>query len=33
MLLEYYSNNAMQNTGWMFTVSKVIPLLMERNLG
>ncbi|CAB5375638.1 unnamed protein product [Rhizophagus irregularis] len=32
MLLEYYSNNAMQNTGWMFTVSKVIPLLMERNL-
>ncbi|PKB99384.1 hypothetical protein RhiirA5_403639 [Rhizophagus irregularis] len=32
MLLEYYKNNAMQNTGWMFTVSKVIPLLMERNL-
>ncbi|GBB98519.1 hypothetical protein RclHR1_03250013 [Rhizophagus clarus] len=32
MLLEYYSNNAMRNTGWMFTVSKAIPLLIERNL-
>ena len=33
MLLDYYSNNAMQNTGWMFTVSKAIPLLTGNHLG
>ncbi|CAI2164382.1 16680_t:CDS:10 [Funneliformis geosporum] len=27
MLLEYYSNNAEKDTGWMFTVTKALPLL------
>ncbi|CAI2190107.1 18742_t:CDS:2, partial [Funneliformis geosporum] len=32
MLIDYYSNNAMQSTGWMFTISKIIPLLKEYHL-
>src|SRR5437764_199745 len=32
-LLDYYSDNAMDNTGWMFTVSRAIPLLFEYHLG
>ncbi|CAJ0763808.1 13517_t:CDS:2 [Entrophospora sp. SA101] len=31
-LLEYYSNHAMENIGWMFTVAKAIPLLLNHNL-
>ncbi|CAJ0759055.1 4650_t:CDS:2, partial [Entrophospora sp. SA101] len=31
-LLEYYSNHAMENIGWMFTVAKAIPLLLNCNL-
>nr|CAG8448820.1 3919_t:CDS:10 [Entrophospora candida] len=31
-LLEYYSNHAMENVGWMFTVAKAIPLLLNCNL-
>ncbi|CAI2196057.1 1493_t:CDS:2, partial [Funneliformis geosporum] len=31
MLLEYYSNNAEKNTGWMFTVTKALPSLNNRN--
>ncbi|PKC69984.1 hypothetical protein RhiirA1_455334 [Rhizophagus irregularis] len=30
-LLEYYSNHAMDDAGWMCTVSKAIPLLFEYN--
>ncbi|CAI2171670.1 19816_t:CDS:10 [Funneliformis geosporum] len=30
--LDYYSDNAMDNTGWMFTVSRAIPLLFENRL-
>ncbi|CAI2174956.1 10646_t:CDS:2, partial [Funneliformis geosporum] len=30
MLLEYYSNNAEKNTGWMFTVTKALPSLNNR---
>ncbi|CAH1764504.1 7090_t:CDS:10, partial [Entrophospora sp. SA101] len=30
--LDYYTDNAMDNTGWMFTVSKAIPLLFEYRL-
>ncbi|PKK80177.1 hypothetical protein RhiirC2_704442 [Rhizophagus irregularis] len=32
-LLEYYSNHAMDDVGWMCTVSKAIPLLFEYNYG
>jgi len=32
-LLEYYSNHAMENIGWMFTVTQAIPLLLNCNLG
>ncbi|CAH1766525.1 2254_t:CDS:2, partial [Entrophospora sp. SA101] len=28
-LLDYYSENAMDNTGWMFSVSRAIPLLLD----
>ncbi|CAG8587113.1 9879_t:CDS:2 [Diversispora eburnea] len=31
-LLNYYTDNAMENTGWMFTVSKSISLLFEHHL-
>ncbi|CAI2177512.1 9433_t:CDS:2 [Funneliformis geosporum] len=31
MLLEYYSNNAEKDTGWMFTVTKALPSLNNRN--
>ena len=31
-LLDYYSDNAIKNSNWMFTVSKAIPLFYERNL-
>jgi len=31
--LDYYSDNAMDNTGWMFTVSRAIPLLFDHHLG
>ncbi|RHZ78120.1 hypothetical protein Glove_167g89 [Diversispora epigaea] len=31
-LLNYYADNAMKNTGWMFTVSKSISLLFEHHL-
>ncbi|CAG8807163.1 7678_t:CDS:2, partial [Racocetra persica] len=30
--LEYYSNNAMDNIGWMNVVSEIIPALYERKL-
>ncbi|CAI2177385.1 15061_t:CDS:2, partial [Funneliformis geosporum] len=30
MLLEYYSNNAEKDTGWMFTVTKALPFLNNR---
>ncbi|CAG8746467.1 206_t:CDS:2, partial [Cetraspora pellucida] len=30
--LEYYSNNAMDNIGWMNAVSEIISLLYEKNL-
>ncbi|CAG8673758.1 2255_t:CDS:2 [Funneliformis mosseae] len=33
MLLEYYSNNAEKDTGWMFTLTKALPLLNNRNFG
>ncbi|CAI2170783.1 7251_t:CDS:10 [Funneliformis geosporum] len=29
MLLEYYSNNAEKDTGWMFTLTKALPLLQS----
>ncbi|CAH1764434.1 13412_t:CDS:10 [Entrophospora sp. SA101] len=29
-LLEYYSNHALVNVGWMFTVSQAIPLLLSK---
>lgn len=32
-LLDYYSDNAMDNTGWMFTVSCTLPLLFDHHLG
>ncbi|CAG8516674.1 33587_t:CDS:2, partial [Racocetra persica] len=32
LFLEYYSNNAMDNIGWMNVVSEIIPLLYETNL-
>jgi len=32
-LLEYYSNHAMENIGWMFTITRAFPLLLNRNLG
>ncbi len=32
-LLEYYSNHAMENIGWMFTITQAIPLLLNCNLG
>jgi hypothetical protein len=32
-LLDYYSDNAMDNTGWMFTVSCALPLLFDHHLG
>ncbi|CAH1764468.1 3623_t:CDS:2 [Entrophospora sp. SA101] len=28
-LLEYYSNHALANVGWMFTVSQAVPLLLS----
>ncbi|CAI2166361.1 3775_t:CDS:2 [Funneliformis geosporum] len=31
MLLEYYSNNAEKNTGWMFTFTKSLPSLNQLN--
>ncbi|KAF0550858.1 transient receptor potential cation channel subfamily a member 1-like isoform x1 [Gigaspora margarita] len=31
--LEYYSNNAMDNIGWMNVVSEIIPVLYKRNYG
>ncbi|CAG8505362.1 15595_t:CDS:1 [Funneliformis mosseae] len=31
-LLDYYSDNATNNSNWMFTVSKAIPLLYEYKL-
>ncbi|CAB5189593.1 unnamed protein product [Rhizophagus irregularis] len=31
-LLDYYSDNAMDNTGWMFTVSCAVPLLFDHHL-
>ncbi|CAG8827939.1 9671_t:CDS:2, partial [Gigaspora margarita] len=31
LFLEYYSNNAMDNIGWMKVVSEVIPELYDRN--
>ncbi|GBC02578.1 hypothetical protein RclHR1_00470008 [Rhizophagus clarus] len=31
-LLDYYSDNAMDNTGWMFTVSRTLPLLFDHHL-
>ncbi|CAG8683286.1 476_t:CDS:2, partial [Funneliformis mosseae] len=31
MLLEYYSNNAEKDTGWMFTLTKALPLLNNSN--
>ncbi|CAG8593206.1 30218_t:CDS:2 [Racocetra persica] len=30
--LEYYSNNSMENIGWMNVVSEIIPLLYEKHL-
>ncbi|CAG8673784.1 17157_t:CDS:2, partial [Racocetra persica] len=30
--LEYYSNNSMDNIGWMNVVSEIIPLLYEKKL-
>ncbi|RIB20213.1 hypothetical protein C2G38_1214004 [Gigaspora rosea] len=33
LFLEYYSNNAMYNIGWMNVVSEVIPELYDRNFG
>jgi hypothetical protein len=32
-LLDYYSDNAVGDSNWMFTVSKAIPLLYEYQLG
>lgn len=32
-LLEYYSQHARNNTGWMSTVSKALPLLYKYNYG
>ncbi|CAB4493724.1 uncharacterized protein OCT59_018961 [Rhizophagus irregularis] len=31
-LLDYYSNNALKSSNWMFTVAKAIPILYEYNL-
>ncbi|GBB96337.1 hypothetical protein RclHR1_02730009 [Rhizophagus clarus] len=31
-LLDYYSDNAMENTGWMISVSQILPLLYDRHL-
>jgi hypothetical protein len=31
-LLDYYSNNALNSSNWMFTVAKAIPILYEYNL-
>ncbi|GBC40667.1 uncharacterized protein OCT59_029180 [Rhizophagus irregularis] len=31
-LLDYYSNNALDSSNWMFTVAKAIPILYEYNL-
>ncbi|GBC38196.1 uncharacterized protein OCT59_005945 [Rhizophagus irregularis] len=31
-LLDYYSNNALYSSNWMFTVAKAIPILYEYNL-
>ncbi|CAG8710957.1 22959_t:CDS:2, partial [Rhizophagus irregularis] len=31
-LLDYYSNNALESSNWMFTVAKAIPILYEYNL-
>ncbi|RIA88913.1 hypothetical protein C1645_877051 [Glomus cerebriforme] len=31
LLLDYYSDNAIDNTGWMFTVSRAIPLLLDHH--
>ena len=31
-LLDYYSDNAVKTSNWMFTVAKAIPLLYERQL-
>ncbi|CAB4409308.1 unnamed protein product [Rhizophagus irregularis] len=31
-LLDYYSNNALYSSNWMFTVAKAIPTLYEYNL-
>ncbi|RIA85733.1 hypothetical protein C1645_741357 [Glomus cerebriforme] len=31
-LLDYYSDNAMQNTGWMFTVTQALPHLYDQYL-
>ncbi|CAG8729064.1 6704_t:CDS:2 [Dentiscutata erythropus] len=33
LFLEYYSNNAMDNIGWMNVVSEIIPELYERKYG
>src|SRR5436190_13615155 len=32
-LLEYYSQHAMENPGWMTTVSKALPLLFKYHYG
>jgi len=32
-LLEYYSENAIYDIGWMITISKALPLLYRNNLG
>ncbi|CAG8596783.1 805_t:CDS:2 [Funneliformis mosseae] len=31
MLLEYYSNNAEKDTGWMYTLTNALPLLSKRD--
>ncbi|CAG8447059.1 4522_t:CDS:2 [Rhizophagus irregularis] len=31
-LLDYYSDNAMKNTGWMISVTQILPLLYDRHL-
>ncbi|CAG8839850.1 20575_t:CDS:2, partial [Racocetra persica] len=31
-LLNYYSDNAMNNAGWMFTVTKALPDLYDHNM-
>ncbi|GES81134.1 hypothetical protein GLOIN_2v1867698 [Rhizophagus clarus] len=31
-LLDYYSDNAMQDTGWMFTITQALPLLYDNHL-